>query len=54
MKKMQVILLVALSSALLLFGCGKKQKEQNAKGFCSYINGFDSRIIIFLRQDSGR
>ena len=28
MKKMQVILLVALSSALLLFGCGKEQKEQ--------------------------
>lgn len=28
MKKMQVILLVALSSALLLSGCGQKQQEQ--------------------------
>ena len=28
MKKLQVILLVALSSTLLLFGCGDEQKEQ--------------------------
>ena len=27
MKRLQVLLLVALSSTLLLFGCGKKQEE---------------------------
>lgn len=46
MKKLQVILLVALSSTLLLFGCGDEQKEQKQEVVKPVIEEVDEKPVV--------